>query len=85
MQIPAPINKFLRKYQREGVEFMYRQYIQGIGGSESCVQLQACKCLNGSCSVLGDDMGLGKTIQVIAFLSAIIGGSNLRMLASRLL
>lgn len=32
VEIPAPINKFLRKYQREGVEFMYRQYKAGVGG-----------------------------------------------------
>ncbi|GAA5907695.1 hypothetical protein JCM6882_008950 [Rhodosporidiobolus microsporus] len=54
-QIPAPINKFLRPYQREGAEFLYGQYKKGIGG------------------ILGDDMGLGKTIQVIAFLSAVMG------------
>ncbi|KAM0786057.1 hypothetical protein ACM66B_006868 [Microbotryomycetes sp. NB124-2] len=31
-QVPAPINRFLREYQREGVEFLYRQYSNGIGG-----------------------------------------------------
>ncbi|BGP19952.1 hypothetical protein JCM10213_006729 [Rhodosporidiobolus nylandii] len=54
-QIPAPINKFLRPYQREGAEFLYKQFGEGTGG------------------ILGDDMGLGKTIQVIAFLSAVMG------------
>ncbi|GAA5965708.1 hypothetical protein JCM3765_003226 [Sporobolomyces pararoseus] len=54
-EIPAPINKFLRPYQREGVEFLWGQYRKNIGG------------------ILGDDMGLGKTIQVIAFLSAVMG------------
>ncbi|GAA5839010.1 hypothetical protein JCM11251_007852 [Rhodosporidiobolus azoricus] len=59
-QIPAPINKFLRPYQREGAEFLYGQYKKGMGG------------------ILGDDMGLGKTIQVIAFLSAIMGKQGLK-------
>ncbi|GAA5858616.1 hypothetical protein JCM8547_001393 [Rhodosporidiobolus lusitaniae] len=54
-QIPAPINKFLRPYQREGAEFLYGQFKKETGG------------------ILGDDMGLGKTIQVIAFLSAVMG------------
>ena len=33
-EIPAPINKFLREYQRQGVEFLYRQYSENIGGSK---------------------------------------------------
>ncbi|GAA5964461.1 hypothetical protein JCM21900_002382 [Sporobolomyces salmonicolor] len=31
-EIPSPINKFLRQYQREGVEFLYGQYKKGMGG-----------------------------------------------------
>lgn len=31
-KIPAPINRFLRQYQREGAEFLYGQYKQGLGG-----------------------------------------------------
>lgn len=31
-QVPAPINKFLRPYQREGAEFLYGQFKKGIGG-----------------------------------------------------
>ncbi|GAA5874343.1 hypothetical protein JCM1840_001353 [Sporobolomyces johnsonii] len=31
-EIPASINKFLRQYQREGVEFLYGQYKKGMGG-----------------------------------------------------
>ncbi|KAM0747985.1 hypothetical protein T439DRAFT_87826 [Meredithblackwellia eburnea MCA 4105] len=31
-EIPAPINRFLRPYQRQGVEFMYRQHMKGMGG-----------------------------------------------------
>lgn len=30
--IPAPINKFLKPYQRTGVQFMYDLYKQGRGG-----------------------------------------------------
>ncbi|GAA6005259.1 uncharacterized protein JCM10292_005359 [Rhodotorula paludigena] len=59
-QIPAPVNRFLRPYQREGAEFLFAQYRKGMGG------------------VLGDDMGLGKTIQVIAFLSAVMGKQGLK-------
>ncbi|BEJ04866.1 hypothetical protein CcaverHIS641_0206830 [Cutaneotrichosporon cavernicola] len=32
MVIPAPINRFLRKYQREGIDFLYSKYKQGYGG-----------------------------------------------------
>jgi SNF2 family DNA or RNA helicase len=32
VQIPASINMFLRDYQRAGVEFLFRQYNNGIGG-----------------------------------------------------
>lgn len=79
-QIPAPINKFLRKYQREGVEFLYRQYTQGIGGSEFDAEGFSMPSRSSSFAVLGDDMGLGKTIQVIAFLSAVMGRSTLSSL-----
>lgn len=30
--IPANINRFLREYQREGVQFMYNKFKQGAGG-----------------------------------------------------
>ena len=30
--IPASVNKFLRSYQREGVEWLWKQYTQGKGG-----------------------------------------------------
>ncbi|KAI5887646.1 uncharacterized protein SCHCODRAFT_01160285 [Schizophyllum commune H4-8] len=53
--IPNPVNRFLRPYQRDGIQFMYDCYKENRGGC------------------LGDDMGLGKTIQVISFLSAIMG------------
>jgi hypothetical protein len=32
VEIPASINRFLRVYQREGVEFLYRKYQAGTGG-----------------------------------------------------
>lgn len=31
-EIPTPINKFLRKYQREGVEFLWGQWKKRMGG-----------------------------------------------------
>lgn len=31
-KIPAPVNRFLRQYQREGAEFLYGQYKEGLGG-----------------------------------------------------
>lgn len=31
-KVPAPINMHLRDYQREGVEFLFRQYKEGRGG-----------------------------------------------------
>jgi SNF2 family DNA or RNA helicase len=58
VQVPAAINRFLRDYQREGIQFFFKSYKEGRGG------------------LLGDDMGLGKTIQVIGFLSAIMGKSG---------
>ncbi|KAH9510325.1 DNA excision repair protein ERCC-6-like 2 [Bulinus truncatus] len=53
--IPAPLNQYLRDYQREGIQFLYEHYINKTG------------------AILADDMGLGKTIQVIGFLSAVLG------------
>ncbi|WOO76804.1 DNA excision repair protein ERCC-6-like 2 [Vanrija pseudolonga] len=32
MAVPASINRFLRDYQREGAQFMYNKYKQGVGG-----------------------------------------------------
>lgn len=63
MVIPKSINRFLRRYQRQGVQFLYDRY-KGI-------KYEGVPTIRGG--VLGDDMGLGKTIQVIAFLSAIMG------------
>ncbi|KAM5538879.1 hypothetical protein V8D89_007601 [Ganoderma adspersum] len=62
-KVPERINTFLREYQRNGIRFFWDRYNGGRGG------------------LLGDDMGLGeyryiwhrKTIQVISFLSAIMG------------
>ncbi|XP_066299011.1 DNA excision repair protein ERCC-6-like 2 [Branchiostoma lanceolatum] len=60
VQIPATINRYLRDYQRDGVQFLYRQYEREMG------------------AILGDDMGLGKTVQVISFLSAVLGRTGTR-------
>lgn len=32
VQIPGPINQFLRDYQRDGVQFLYDQYRRSFGG-----------------------------------------------------
>lgn len=32
VQIPGPINQFLRDYQRDGVQFLYDQYRRRVGG-----------------------------------------------------
>lgn len=32
MHVPASINRYLRGYQREGVQFLFRQYAKGEGG-----------------------------------------------------
>lgn len=32
IKVPAPINVFLREYQREGVRFFYDRYKEGRGG-----------------------------------------------------
>lgn len=55
--VPANVNQYLRDYQREGVQWMWKQYVATPpkGG------------------ILGDEMGLGKTVQVAAFLSAVLG------------
>ena len=31
MQIPAPLNKYLRDYQQQGVRFLYSHYVHGKG------------------------------------------------------
>ncbi|KAG6890202.1 hypothetical protein C0995_010213 [Termitomyces sp. Mi166 len=54
--VPAAINTYLRDYQRDGVQFFYRQYAESRGG------------LLGD----DMGLNLGKTIQVISFLSAIM-------------
>ena len=66
-QIPAPINQYLRPYQREGVEFLYRNYIAGrkeekVKKKEG--ERRKGKSVGGKGALLCDDMGLGKTIQV---------------------
>ncbi|KAJ7468628.1 P-loop containing nucleoside triphosphate hydrolase protein [Mycena latifolia] len=60
IEVPGPINTYLRDYQREGVRFFWERYNEGRG------------------ALLGDDMGGLKTIQVISFLSAIMGKTGLK-------
>uniref|UniRef100_A0A8H7XTQ6 Helicase ATP-binding domain-containing protein n=1 Tax=Psilocybe cubensis TaxID=181762 RepID=A0A8H7XTQ6_PSICU len=62
-KIPSTLNPFLREYQREGVQFLYRQYAAGKGG------------LLGDDMGLSSFLMFifqGKTIQTISFLSAIM-------------
>ncbi|KAJ9114953.1 hypothetical protein QFC20_001328 [Naganishia adeliensis] len=63
MVVPISLSRFLRRYQRIGIQFFYDRYkgikVEGIGLVKG--------------GILGDDMGLGKTIQVLGFLSAIMG------------
>lgn len=67
--VPAPINRFLRPYQREGAKFFYDKYKAGTGGvlgdDMGWVKVMSYWQLADACR-------LGKTIQVIAFLSAIM-------------
>lgn len=32
IKVPAAINTYLRDYQRDGVQFLYRQYEKNLGG-----------------------------------------------------
>ncbi|KAK9862888.1 hypothetical protein WJX84_009991 [Apatococcus fuscideae] len=61
MEVPRTINKYLRTYQREGVQFFFRQY-----------STRSCRHPAGLGGILGDDMGLGKTVQTIAFCAALL-------------
>ena len=67
--IPIAISRFLRRYQRLGVQFLYDRYkglkVPGVWEYP----------LKGG--ILGDDMGLGKTIQVTAFVSRSVCRYNL--------
>ncbi|KAK9824960.1 hypothetical protein WJX74_010323 [Apatococcus lobatus] len=62
LDVPRTINKFLRDYQRQGVQFLFRQYAT-----------RSRKHPAGMGGILGDDMGLGKTVQTIAFCAALLG------------
>ncbi len=61
-RIPFILNRHLRRYQRQGIKFMFRRCFGG--GS-----------LEGG-AILGDDMGLGKTVQVIGLFSALLGKTH---------
>ena len=32
LAVPATINRYLRPYQRDGIKFLFRQYVRGTGG-----------------------------------------------------
>lgn len=57
MVVPISLSRFLRRYQRIGIQFFYDRY-KGI-------QVEGIGMVKGG--ILGDDMGLGKTIQVLGF------------------
>ncbi|KAL4236647.1 DNA excision repair protein ERCC-6-like 2 [Mactra antiquata] len=61
VQVPGVLNRYLRDYQRDGIQFLYEHYSNNTG------------------AILGDDMGLGKTVQVIGFLSALLGKQGNRV------
>lgn len=74
VKVPAAINTYLRDYQRDGVQFLYRQYEKNLGGllgdDMGLVRHTARKA---PCSSLPDKLYFqGKTIQIISFLSAIM-------------
>ncbi|KAJ9105530.1 hypothetical protein QFC21_001901 [Naganishia friedmannii] len=73
--VPISISRFLRRYQRVGVQFFYDRYVG--------IKVDDIGIVKGG--VLGDDMGLGKTIQVLAFLSAVMDktGTDVDLLESR--
>ena len=51
IRVSAQLNAHLRKYQRQGVAFMFeRCYGENVQGHQG--------------AILADDMGLGKTVQV---------------------
>eukprot|EP00903_Cladosiphon_okamuranus_P013898 g12926.t1 len=56
-EVPAAVNRYLKDYQREGVEFMYRR-VRHADGPKGVI--------------LADDMGLGKTVQTISLLLALL-------------
>ncbi|CAM9156448.1 unnamed protein product, partial [Laminaria digitata] len=62
-EVPAAVNRYLRGFQRDGIEFMWRR----IRHSE-----------RPKGAILADDMGLGKTVQIIALLTALLKKTGTR-------
>lgn len=89
--VPAAINTYLRDYQRDGVRFFWRQYVEGRGGllgddmglvrcpysNINLTQWHAGYVRLTSCSCFKSHLAIGKTIQVISFLSAIMHKNGL--------
>ena len=72
-EVPASMNRYLKDYQREGIQFMYSSVIEGkgcvLGGKNIHLifimgQMESYQCLSHCHIPLSDDMGLGKTVQV---------------------
>lgn len=66
MAVPISLSRFLRRYQRIGIQFFYDRYIG--------IKVEGIGLVKGG--ILGDDMGLGKTIQVLGFVSIMCVSSN---------
>ncbi|KAJ4481016.1 P-loop containing nucleoside triphosphate hydrolase protein [Lentinula aciculospora] len=75
IKVPSAINMFLRDYQRHGVKFFYERYKAGRGGLLGD-DMGLGKLLSLLLVLTPLPSGAGKTVQVIAFLSAIMGKSG---------
>jgi hypothetical protein len=77
--VPASLNRYLKDYQRAGIQFLYER----VHADVICLNLRlflthACtrssrydRIASNKGAILGDDMGLGKTIQIIALFTAL--------------
>lgn len=68
--VPAPINAFLRDYQRDGVKFLWDKFNEGKGGLLGDDMGLVPNFVNFSAIRL--TLSQGKTIQIISVLSAIM-------------
>ncbi|KAG7087576.1 hypothetical protein E1B28_013530 [Marasmius oreades] len=72
IEIPGPINTYLREYQRDGVRFFWKQYCEGRGGLLGDDMGLGKQLRSYIVKELKKRLFSGKTIQVISFLSAIM-------------